>query len=135
MVRLVLLLLLLSTPCWAQQFLTTQAALLLPSSGESLSVSEKELLSGSVAGQISEELSTVAKDTRVEQLKRTRFLQKETVYDREKSTETVRSRLFKVALVRVMTGELQGKEGWMVVSYRSSGQDPQAVLTEVAPLD
>lgn len=113
--------------------MATCSAHLLDNQSEQLSTSGKDTLCGLLEGQESDGATLLSDETRVKVLKRSRFMQQQTVYDRENSTSTTTNRLYKVALVKVMSGENKGNVGWLVVSYRDSGANPVVLMKEVPP--
>ena len=117
------------------ELLTISTSQLLSGQAEQLSTSDKDKLCGFVEGSSSDKAVALEHDTRVKVLKRSRFLQQQTVYDRENSTSNISRRLYKVALVEVLSGERKGSIGWVVVSYRDSGENPVVFLREAPPLE
>lgn len=120
-------------PVLGQEYLTKQVTILVPIENLKLSTSGKDALSASVGQEKPEDSVSLEPDTRVRLVNRSRFLARETVYDRENSTSTTVNRLFKAALVEVLTGDSKGTKGWVVVSYRDTGGDPNVFLAQ-APL-
>lgn len=120
---------------WAQEqeFLQTKIPLrLYLNSDPELTTSAKDILCGSLESKAqNEELLLLEPASRVRVMRRTRFVQRQTIYDRENSTSTTVDRLFKVALVEVADGEAKGRVGWVVVSYRATGEDPVIFLSNI----
>ena len=117
----------------AQEMVTSRQAFLLKDNSPSLSTSAKDALCSTLKEKSPAETYALAVDTRVKVLERTRFMVKETVYDRENAKETSSRRLVKAALVEVLDGESSGRTGWIVLSYRDTGGDPQIILAQAAP--
>lgn len=120
---------------WAQEqeYMMSKAPLsLYLKTQPELTASDKDLLCSSLeeAGD-GDNFLTLALDSRVRVMRRSRFVQRQTVYDRENSTSSTVERLFKIALVEVMEGQSKGRIGWVVVSYRASGEDPVVYLTDI----
>ena len=131
--RVVLFFLLLFTlPGWCQEadFSARKDAAVYLTENQVLSSSDKDVLCGLLEEPDSSKSVMLPINTRVKLLKRSRFLQQQTVYDRENSKSRTVQRLFKVALVEVLSGENKGKSGWVVVSYRETGGDPVVYFSE-----
>lgn len=126
------LLLLLTVPGWCQEaeFAAQKEAAVYLSQSQVLSSSDKDVLCGLLEEPDSSKSVLLPVDTRVKLLKRSRFLQQQTVYDRENSKSKTVQRLFKVAMVEVLSGENKGKSGWVVVSYRETGGNPVVYFSE-----
>lgn len=126
------LLLLLVLPGWCQEaeFAARKDAAVYLTESQVLNSSDKDVLCGLLEEPDSSKSVVLPVDTRVKLLKRSRFLQQQTVYDRENSKSKTVQRLFKVALVEVLSGENKGKSGWVVVSYRETGGNPVVFFSE-----
>lgn len=122
-----------SFPVAAQEWVTLRDTMLYPSTSARLTTSAKDTLSSSVTEKPGKGSVELKSDTLVKVLKRSRFMQRETVYIRETSSSETVNRLFKVALVEVLNGKREGKQGWVVVSYRDTGGDPQVYLAQAPP--
>jgi hypothetical protein len=120
-------------PTLGQEWVTVQGVSLVPATTPKLSTSGKDALSSTVTVNKPEGSIELLPEVRVRLISRSRFIQKETLYDRENSTSTSTNRLFKVAFVEVLSGETQGQKGWVVISYRDTGGDPQVFLTQAPP--
>lgn len=133
MSKIVLFLLLLLTAFgWGQEveFCARKEAPLYLSQSPDLTTSDKDVLCGLLEKAESSKAVVLSPEAKVKVLKRSRFLQRQTVYDRENSTSKTVERLYKVALVQVLSGESKGKTGWTVVSYRETGGDPVIYFAE-----
>ena len=117
-------------PVLGQEYITKQTTNLIPAETPKLSTSGKDALSASVSDEKPENSVELEAETRVRLVNRARFMARETVYDRENSKSTSVNRLFKAALVEVLTGENKGSKGWVVMSYRDTGGDPQVFLAQ-----
>lgn len=119
--------------CSAEEMITSREAFLLQESSEKLSTSGKDALCSTLTEKEPSNSIALAAETRVRVVNRTRFIQKETVYDRENSKELSVRRLVKAALVEVLEGDARGSKGWMVISYRDTGGNPQVFLAQAPP--
>ena len=117
----------------AQEMVTSRQAFLLRENSPDLSTSAKDALCSTLREKAPADTYSLAVDTRVRVLARTRFMVKETVYDRENAKETSSQRLVKAALVEVLNGDSSGRTGWIVISYRDTGGDPQVILAQAVP--
>ena len=117
----------------AQEMVTSRQAFLLRENSPDLSTSAKDALCSPLREKAPADPYSLAVDTRVRVLARTRFMVKETVYDRENAKETSSQRLVKAALVEVLNGDSSGRTGWIVISYRDTGGDPQVILAQALP--
>ncbi|HIB66677.1 MAG TPA: hypothetical protein EYO33_16575 [Phycisphaerales bacterium] len=117
----------------AQEMVTSRQAFLLKENSPDLSTSAKDALCSTLREKAPADTYSLAVDTRVRVLARTRFMVKETVYDRENAKETSSQRLVKAALVEVLNGDSSGRTGWIVISYRDTGGDPQVILAQAVP--
>ncbi len=117
----------------AQEMVTSRQAFLLRENSPDLSTSAKDALCSTLREKAPADTYSLAVDTRVRVLARTRFMVKETVYDRENAKETSSQRLVKAALVEVLNGDSSGRTGWIVISYRDTGGDPQVILAQALP--
>ena len=117
----------------AQEMVTSRQAFLLKENSPDLSTSAKDALCSTLREKAPADTYSLAVDTRVRVLARTRFMVKETVYDRENAKETSSQRLVKAALVEVLNGDSSGRTGWIVISYRDTGGDPQVILAQALP--
>ena len=119
----------------AQEMVTSRQAFLLKENSPTLSTSAKDALCSTLKEKSPADTYSLNADTRVKVLERTRFMVKETIYDRENAKETSSQRLVKAALVEVLDGESLGRTGWIVISYRDTGGNPQVILAQAAPKD
>jgi hypothetical protein len=114
-------LILVACPTAAEDKLMSNGGFLVLQNSGILSSTTKDILVGATKRRAFTEMKSVDAGTQVTVLKRDQFRHRETVYERGEPLPKDVTLEYKVAHVRVDSGALQGKTGWVVVSYLKPG--------------
>ena len=116
------LLLILSTPMLAQEMATKRTTYLLVDKTQNLNSVRKDTLSGALVGRAFPDVFNLPGQVAVRVYHQTQFVKNETISERGVPTPKTVKRTYKAAFVEVLSGQHQGKQGWVVVSYQDPGE-------------